>query len=737
MNRKLFPSKSIIFQVRELLGKHATPNTRDYAGWTPLHEACNHGYIEIAQLLVGAGADLNDRGGRECNGWTPLHDAAQWGNLVIARYLVENGAHTLARDDEGRTALQLVASLLEETAQDANTDSRRAVLKYLTAIAANPPPVKPRKPPTQPKRVDSEELFTTGASTSFSSTQVTGSSTQLPRTAGKENTVDNYQRSRSRVSDSAVYQRHASKLSRTNKRSSEPPQSSKKSVSRSRQSGIDDWLIDDASSSPKRKCPSDPFQSNEKKRPKQTKLSVVIKDEDSPVVTEIPAAKLFSTPGAVPPTQADVPKLRVKIKIRDNLFLVQVKAGQTIADLGSEAAQRYRSKLGILPKLSLTTAEGAELDEAAIACQLLLEGDELVGAIEEAEHAGLLEKYMDTCQRLDIPPALRSHFASSVSSLGLRRALVGAKQQECFFTTILCATSLNKLDISFNKLSKDVVTTFCSVLPTLTSLKDLNVAGCGISNASFFRLSEALSKLPLQTINLDYSGISSCFIQLLELISSVSSLTSISAKCCTLSSATTPSPELSDKLARSGVTYLDISQNFISRYPTLPQNLRTLILGGASIENSGLVLPTSIESLTLENCTLNDSNFRELLSVMRLVSSFRAPFNHITGEGVVDLVMLFPRLCVLDLSSNPLGANGVETLSLVTPPTVTLQNCGAGGVGADVLTALHASVGSCDLSYNGIDYTGFCRELVEEVREGVTCQGKKLVIKGTLDGNNS
>ena len=75
-------------QVRELLGKHATPNTRDHAGWTPLHEACNHGFLEIATMLVVAGADVNDRGGRECGGITPLHDAAQWGNFSITKYLV-------------------------------------------------------------------------------------------------------------------------------------------------------------------------------------------------------------------------------------------------------------------------------------------------------------------------------------------------------------------------------------------------------------------------------------------------------------------------------------------------------------------------------------------------------------------------------------------------------------------------------------------------------------------------
>ena len=50
--------------MRELLQKHTSPNTRDNCGWTPLHEACNHGFYEIVEMLVNSGADINDRGKR-------------------------------------------------------------------------------------------------------------------------------------------------------------------------------------------------------------------------------------------------------------------------------------------------------------------------------------------------------------------------------------------------------------------------------------------------------------------------------------------------------------------------------------------------------------------------------------------------------------------------------------------------------------------------------------------------
>lgn len=31
-------------------------------GWTPLHEACNHGWYEVALRLIQAGANINAKG---------------------------------------------------------------------------------------------------------------------------------------------------------------------------------------------------------------------------------------------------------------------------------------------------------------------------------------------------------------------------------------------------------------------------------------------------------------------------------------------------------------------------------------------------------------------------------------------------------------------------------------------------------------------------------------------------
>jgi len=75
-------------------------NPRDYCGWLPLHEAANHGFVEIVQYLLDKGALIDDRGGEHCGGVTPLHDACCCGNVTVIELLVTRGANLFAKDCE-------------------------------------------------------------------------------------------------------------------------------------------------------------------------------------------------------------------------------------------------------------------------------------------------------------------------------------------------------------------------------------------------------------------------------------------------------------------------------------------------------------------------------------------------------------------------------------------------------------------------------------------------------------
>ena len=79
-------------------------------GITPLIVAIEHANVEIVQVLIAYGANLNQPNPYP-SGLIPLSKAVQEGNVEIIKLLVENGARINDFDDAGNNQMETVLSI--------------------------------------------------------------------------------------------------------------------------------------------------------------------------------------------------------------------------------------------------------------------------------------------------------------------------------------------------------------------------------------------------------------------------------------------------------------------------------------------------------------------------------------------------------------------------------------------------------------------------------------------------
>ena len=95
--------------VQVLLEYGADVNTKNSVGCTPLDFASlggRHNEPRVARLLIEHGADPNTR---DMVGLTPLHRASRSGRIEVLRLLIEHGGDVEVKDDRGRTPLDIAS----------------------------------------------------------------------------------------------------------------------------------------------------------------------------------------------------------------------------------------------------------------------------------------------------------------------------------------------------------------------------------------------------------------------------------------------------------------------------------------------------------------------------------------------------------------------------------------------------------------------------------------------------
>jgi ankyrin repeat protein len=89
--------KNNLPEVRRLLRAGADVNGKgSILGETPLHEASLEGHVQVVQVLMEHGADIE---AQDCDGFTPLHCAVFFGHLAVFNELLSPGDEIQANND--------------------------------------------------------------------------------------------------------------------------------------------------------------------------------------------------------------------------------------------------------------------------------------------------------------------------------------------------------------------------------------------------------------------------------------------------------------------------------------------------------------------------------------------------------------------------------------------------------------------------------------------------------------
>ena len=90
--------------MKKLIQAGGEVNEQTSLGSTPLLVASMNGHVEVVNILIQAGAEVNTQVKEGIfKGWTPLHLASLNGHVEVITALLAGGADKTLKDDCGKT----------------------------------------------------------------------------------------------------------------------------------------------------------------------------------------------------------------------------------------------------------------------------------------------------------------------------------------------------------------------------------------------------------------------------------------------------------------------------------------------------------------------------------------------------------------------------------------------------------------------------------------------------------
>ncbi|PSN40124.1 Tonsoku-like protein [Blattella germanica] len=628
--------------AKRLIEQGHPVNERDHCGWLPLHEASNHGYHELVELLLDNGATINDPGGLQCGGVTPLHDAASCGHLAVVELLLDRGASVSIRTDEGDTPLDCLVKWHDRTKPKYDPIEQTFYQEIYSRLKSSLQKAGLNMviESTQRKQKSCQNSLITrkGHEISISNNKKSVSSQNLRRiledseSEGEKDALEvssisssgslspvNQNRSRHTSPNAAREYQDVMTMLRTKdkqlKTSAIRTKPKDQRAFLTEEDVGEDWLEEDITLNTRPKKKQRRSSPVEKQRQglvtgfTRKSSGMEIQDEPSDeemFVDQHPQLTIIQQnnksrgllddfveilPKEVQPNKevkssnnrsSEVPSYQsVRVRVEDKLLLIPVQKPEehTIGWLALEAARRFSNMEGLHPTLKLLTNDGAILsDDDPIS---LVCNEEIVSEVTSWNIPPLTNRYLESCKTLHVKP------------------------DDVIYIQLEACQATNSLHLSDLALTTTQLAPLFRAINRQHTLQELLLSGNFIGDEGLKLFSAALPTL--------------CQLRVLDLSCNDISANGIQQVNSSLNSASTPVLPM--------LSHLVLSHN---------------PLGNACIKSLCLILSklSSLTSLSLQNCSFTNVSFpTQTHWPLQSLSEFDISYNTLGGACISSLLV--------------------------------------------------------------------------------------------------
>lgn len=687
--------KGDISAVEKLLSSNHPTNIRDNYGWSPLHEAANHGYVDIAELLLKHGANVNDPGGTFCKGVTPLHDAAYCGHFSIMQLLMQHGATVTLKTHDGDTVLDC----LEDWKDRVEDLSPRNLVEYETMckkLSAVIPTKKKRKRSGDVRRPDKK-----------SASPETVEVRKISAGEDYKRTIANL-RAFNKVNTVSAF-----------KSSNDTPLVSENEVL------VDDWLEDDIGGATRKKSTNNhpvtikrkSSDENMENATKKVKLNDVCQSKDDFSTSEdsdndsTDICQLFEkskrskrkrqmtlmsngftvsrTPSPVADLQSSLHTtisskqhereyVHLRMFVEEKVFNLKVALCEDeiefLTCIISTMERMFYNETACTAKLSLQPVNGTVVTKKDI-LKVARENDKLECEIVELQVPSVIERYRTICSVYDLAPCeIMLKCLKSCENTSIFRVKPDDIDKQLLVP--LLKTLEYEKNVKLLQLSGTVLLTagthLHQCLSKLSSLQELYLKGCDIDFACLRQINSLPPQLRVLDLSYNPLGSKSCDI-LRKLIAPLRYLQTFNLRYCMLEDFYLP-------LDNPNLTSCDISWNKLNRDATtsfLSRQLFDLNLSNILSSNHFILsletisLAPSLESLDLSFCDVTNSDVNVILKQLpRLLKLTLSGNINVSVSSINMLLSRQPTLTYIDVSGCQEIKSNPETELIIQNPEI-------------------------------------------------------------------